>query len=66
MARVDEITGILKGAYGPVLPRALGRFRPVHRQYVLHLHVLVVEEALGRLGLRPIATGVIDRTRGHR
>ena len=65
MARIDEITSVLKGEHGPVLPRSLGCFRPVRRPYVLHLHVVVVEEALGRLGLRPIATGLIDRTLGH-
>src|SRR5690348_8066318 len=65
MARVDEITRVLNSEHGPIPPRALGGFRPVRRQDVLHIHVVVAEEAIGRLGLRPLATRLIDRTLGH-
>src|SRR6185503_10981442 len=65
MARVNQITGILKGKHGAVRLRSLARSRSVSRQDVLYLYVLVLEEAIGSFGLRPIATGLIDRTLGH-
>src|SRR5262249_7116772 len=51
---------------GPVLPRTRDGFRPVRREDVLLVHVVVLEEAIGGLGLRPLATRLIDRTLRHR
>ena len=47
-----------------MLSPTLQRFRLVSRQDFPYLHGFVVEEALGGLGLRPIATGLIERPLG--
>src|SRR5262245_45936582 len=65
MAWVAERTGVVDGKHGPMLPRARGGFRPGRRQEVRHRHVVVSAETIGRLGLRPIAPGLIARTLGQ-
>jgi hypothetical protein len=60
MTRVDQLTRVLEGEYGSVLLRTLSGFRPMRRQDVFSLHVVVAEETIGGLGLCPIPTRLID------
>jgi hypothetical protein len=55
-----SITRVLEGEYGSVLLRTLSGFRPMRRQDVFSLHVVVAEEAIGGLGLCPIPPRLID------